>query len=102
MSTPFDGNSFKRDLSDEELTELIDHGERIAASMREMVASFGDRIGSLRSSNKPASELTKERRSAIVGSLSVVRGSLTDLQASLKAISGSVGQTVEDLRRSPI
>jgi hypothetical protein len=93
---------FKRDLSEEELKELVHSGGKMAASMRQVLATVSERLAKLKEVNEslrargPA--LGDEHRSAVTASLGAVAGSLNALQASLKLVGGSVSETAGALK----
>jgi ActR/RegA family two-component response regulator len=95
------GGGFKRDLSEEELKDLVHSGGKMAASMRQVLATASEQLAKLRDVNEslraggPA--LAGEQRSAVSASLNAVSGSLNALQASLKLVGGAVSETADAL-----
>jgi hypothetical protein len=93
---------FKRDLSENELKDLLHAGGKMAASMRHVLATASERMGRLRELNQAlragGASLSSETRAAVSASLNAVSGSLTALQASLKIIEGAVEETAGALK----
>ena len=90
-------DQFKRDLSEQQLTDLIHAGGKMAASMRQVLAVSSERMQRLHEVNsalRAASEsVSGEARSAVSASLTAVAASLQALQASLRVAEAAVAET---------
>lgn len=94
---------FSRELTEEQLAELLRAGGKMAASMRQVLALSSERMERLRevsaalrtaAANKG---LHGEARSAVSASLNAVSASLKALQASLKIAEAEVAATAGGL-----
>ncbi|HKQ06403.1 MAG TPA: hypothetical protein VJ464_14810 [Blastocatellia bacterium] len=94
---PKQEDKFTRDLSEEQLKELVHAGGKMAASMRQVLTLSSERMERLRevnSSLRAASKgVTGEARSAVSASLNAVSASLKALQASLRVAEAAVAET---------
>ena len=88
---------YTRELSDEQLKDLIHAGGKMAASMRQVLAVSSERMERLREVNSSLRAAGKsvqgEARSAVSASLNAVSGSLKALQASLQVAEAAVAET---------
>lgn len=89
--------TFTRDLTDEELADLVHAGGRMAASMRAVLEVSSERMALLRRVNEAlkvgASTLQADARTAVAASLRAVAASLQALQASLRVAEREVAET---------
>jgi hypothetical protein len=90
-------DEFKRELSEQQLTDILHAGGKMAASMRQVLAVSSERMERLREVNSALRAGSKvvpgEARSAISASLNAVSGSLKALQASLRVAEAAVAET---------
>jgi hypothetical protein len=90
-------DEFKRDLSEQQLTDLIHAGGKMAASMRQVLALSSERMERLHEVNAALRAASKgvrgEARSAVSASLNAVSASLKALQASLRVAESAVAET---------
>ena len=88
---------FTRELSEQQLTDLIHAGGKMAASMRQVLAVSSERMERLREVNSALRAAGKgirgEARSAVSASLNAVSASLRALQASLSIAEAAVAET---------
>jgi hypothetical protein len=92
-----DQSGFTRNLTAEQMKELLDAGGKMAASMRAVLALSSERMDRLREVNTAlrasGAELTGEERVAVTASLQAVSASLKALQASLRITETEVIET---------
>jgi hypothetical protein len=90
-------DEFKRELSEQQLTDLVHAGGKMAASMRQVLALSSERMERLREVNSALRAGSKsvrgEARSAVSASLNAVSASLKALQASLRVVEAAVVET---------
>lgn len=92
---------FTRDLTEEQLAELLHAGGKMAASMRQVLALSSERMERLREMTAAlraaGKSLQGEARSAVSASLNAVSASLKALQASLRIAEAEVAKTAGGL-----
>lgn len=92
-----DEAKYTRDLSEEQLKDLIHAGGKMAASMRQVLALSSERMDRLHEANSALRAASKgvrgEARSAVSASLNAVSASLKALQASLRVAEAAVAET---------
>lgn len=92
---------FPRELSEQQLTDLVHAGGKMAASMRQVLALSGERMERLREVNSAlragGKGIQGEARLAVSASLNAVSASLKALQASLRIAEDAVAQTAGTL-----
>lgn len=90
-------DDFKRDLTDQELTDILNAGGRMAASMRQVLALSSERMDRLHEQNSAlraaSSGVRGDARTAVSASLNAVSASLKALQASLRVAEAAVAET---------
>ena len=90
-------DKYTRELSEQQLTDLVHAGGKMAASMRQVLALSSERMEKLREVNANLRAAGKgikgEARSAVSASLNAVSASLKALQASLRVAEESVAET---------
>jgi hypothetical protein len=90
-------DEFKRELTDQQLTDLLHAGGKMAASMRQVLALSSERMERLHEVNSALRAASKgvrgEARVAVSASLNAVSASLKALQASLRVAEAAVAET---------
>jgi hypothetical protein len=90
-------DEYKREISDQQLTELLHAGGKMAASMRQVLALSSERMDRLQEVNTALRAASKgvqgEARTAVSASLNAVAASLRALQASLRVTEAAVAET---------
>ncbi|HKR13377.1 MAG TPA: hypothetical protein VJT15_15040 [Pyrinomonadaceae bacterium] len=90
-------DDFKRELTDQQLTELMTAGGKMAASMRAVLAVSSERMERLHEVNSTirasGARMSGEARTAVSASLNAVSASLKALQASLRVAEAEVAET---------
>ena len=90
-------DEFKREISDQQLTEILHAGGKMAASMRQVLALSSERMDRLQEVNAALRAASKgvrgEARTAVSASLNAVSASLKALQASLRVAEAAVAET---------
>ena len=90
-------DEYKRELSEQQLTDLLHAGGKMAASMRQVLAVSSERMERLSEVNSALRAASKsvhgEARSAVSASLNAVSASLKALQASLRVAEAAVVET---------
>lgn len=88
---------YARDLSEQQLTDLVHAGGKMAASMRQVLALSSERMDRLREVNSAlragGKNIQGDARSAVSASLNAVSASLKALQASLRIAEDAVAET---------
>ena len=88
---------YTRELSEQQLTDLVHAGGKMAASMRQVLALSSERMERLHEVNSAlragGKGIQGEARSAVSASLTAVSASLKALQASLRIAEDAVTET---------
>lgn len=90
-------DKFTRELSEDQMKDLVHAGGKMAASMRQVLAVSSERMERLREVNSALRAAGKsmqgDARSAVSASLNAVSASLKAMQASLQIAEAAVAET---------